>query len=102
MPRVLQGHAHQSDRHWAVQVRRVQIKRYDQAGAQPLLLEARSTLPRCHRMAHYVQPRNTPLDRATGLVRKETCTPRGKMANNCRGAVAPMLHLIDGRVTPEG
>ena len=39
LPRVGGGHAHQADRHGAVQVRRVQEQRVRQARAQPRLLE---------------------------------------------------------------
>ena len=46
------------DRHRAVQVRRVQVQRLDQARAQPRLLEAGAALSRRHRVAHRFQSRN--------------------------------------------
>ena len=49
-------HAHQAGRHGAVQVRRAQSQRLDQARAQSRLLEEGQALPRRHRDAHHRQP----------------------------------------------
>ena len=59
-------HAHQADRHRAVQVRRVQEQRVRQAGAQPRLLAQGPSLPRRHRLARHLQP----LDAGAGLRRR--------------------------------
>ena len=66
LPRVDQGHAHQADRHRALQVRRVQAQRVDQVRAQPRLLEEGQALPRRHRVAGDREP----LDAHPGLRRR--------------------------------
>ena len=63
LPCVDQGHAHQSDRHGAVQVRRVQARRIDQVRAQSRLLEEGQTLSRRHR----VEGDREPLDPHPGV-----------------------------------
>ena len=50
LPCLHQGHAHQPDRHGALQVRRVQARRLDQVRAQPGLLEEGQALRRRHRV----------------------------------------------------
>ena len=54
--------AHPSDRHRAVQVRRVQAERVDPAGAQSGLLEAGPAVSGCDRIHHHSEP----LDDAAG------------------------------------
>ena len=67
LPRVAARHAHPSDRHRSVQIRRIQAERTDQGGAQPRLLETGPALPRRHR----VHDRAEPLDRDPGLCRRQ-------------------------------
>ena len=50
LPRLDQGYAHQSDRHRALQVRRVQARRIGEVRAQPRLLEEGQALSRRHRV----------------------------------------------------
>ena len=56
LPRVAGRHAHQAGRHRAVQVRRVQGQRIDQARQEPRLLQEGPALSRRHRVHHHHQP----------------------------------------------
>ena len=82
-------HAHQAGRHGAVQVRRVQEPRLDQAGAQSRLLEEGPALPRCDRVAHHRQP----LDARAGLrgrrVRHDVRRRHHRAADEGRHGQAP-------------
>ena len=67
LPCLAGGHAHPPDRHRAVQVRRVQGQRIDQADPQPGLLEEGPALSRRHRVHHHPEP----LDRDPRLHRRQ-------------------------------
>ena len=56
MPRLGTRHARQADRHGALQVRRVQEQRNDQARQECRLLEEGPALPRRDRVAHRAEP----------------------------------------------
>ena len=56
LPRLARRDAHAPDRHRAVQVRRVQGQRIDQADPQPGLLEEGPALSRRHRVHHHPEP----------------------------------------------
>ena len=67
VPCVGRARAHQSDRHRAVQVRRAEAERVDQAREEPRLLQEGPALPRRHRIHDPAEP----LDRDPRLRRRQ-------------------------------
>src|SRR5215831_19277896 len=56
LPRGPARHAQPSDRHWPVQIRRVQAERTNHGNEKPGLLEGGTTLSRQHRVYDHTQP----------------------------------------------
>ena len=67
VPRPAPRHAHPSDRHRPLQIRRVQAERVDQGDAEPGLLEAGAALSRRHRIYDHPEP----VDGNPGLRRRQ-------------------------------
>ena len=84
LPCLAARHAHQAGRHGAVQVRRAQAQRVDQARAQSRLLEEGQALRRCHRDAHHRKPLDAHPGLRGGRVRHDLRPRRHRAADEGR------------------